>query len=318
VSNGDLLQTLPIPVRQTVQAQLGSGTLDDVSRTNGDAGEVLYDVDFTRDGKSRNITVALQGKLLDMLVYLDETPLPVRTSIQTNSQGGQLGDITKNFGDHDDITYDVELTRDGATRDFSVDDRGMLLELLVLLPETPPAVQKTIKAKVAGNILGDITKSLDDDEVTYDVEMTAAGTHRSFTVSADGKLLQEQVLAEELPEAVQKAVQAQARRGHLSEINQSTDAGKVYYEVALRIGLNTCRVTLDADGALDSEQEDLAWSALPANLKIALPFHQATDEKIEGAVRATAGTNTTYEIKLRNATARRTLTFDHDGKIVPH
>ncbi|MGA2544366.1 MAG: PepSY-like domain-containing protein [Verrucomicrobiota bacterium] len=316
-ANAALLQTLPIPVRRTVQAEIATGTLDSVSRTNGDDGEVIYDVDFTRLGKSRNMTVALDGKLLDIQVFLDETPFPVRTAIQTLSQGGQLGDITKNIGDYDDFTYEVELTRDGATRTFTVDDNGVLLEMQVPLKETPPSVQHAINAKVGADILGDITKTIDGDQVNYAVEMTKADRRRSFTVSAKGELVQEQVFADELPQPVQKAVQTQARRGHLGKINQSTEQGKVSYEVTVNIGPNTCRVTLDAAGALDSEEQDLVWASLPAKVKIALHPLQVAGEQVNDVTRTTKGTNTTYDIQLRLGPARRTLTFDSDGNIVP-
>jgi hypothetical protein len=167
-ANAALLQTLPIPVRRTVQAEIATGALNSVSRTNGDDGEVIYDVDFTRLGESRNMTVALDGKLLDIQVFLDETPLPVRTAIRTLSQGGELGDIAKNIGDYDDFTYEVEFSRDGATRTFTVDDNGVLLEMQVFLKETPPSVQQTINARVGADILGDITKTMDGGQAAYD------------------------------------------------------------------------------------------------------------------------------------------------------
>ena len=315
-ANSALLQTLPIPVRRTVQVEIATGTLDSVSRTNGDDGEVIYDVDFTRRGKSRNMTVALDGKLLDIQVFLDETPAPVRAAIPTLCQGGELGDITKNIGDYDDFTYDVEFTCDEEARTFTVDDQGVLLEMQVFLKETPLSVQQTIHAKVGGDILGNITKTIDGDEVNYDVEMTKAGRKRTFTVSTNGELVQEQVFAEELPEAVQKAVQTQAGRGHLGKINQSTDQGKVLYEVTVRLGLNTCRVALDASGALESEEEDMVWASLPAKVKIALHPLQVAGEQVNDVTRTIKGTNTNYDIELRNGPAHRTLTFDNDGKIV--
>jgi hypothetical protein len=316
-ANQTLLETLPIPVRRTVQAQIVNGKLDSVSRTNGDQGQVLYDIDFTRAGKSRNMTVALDGKLLDLQVFLDETPVAVRDAIKTLSQGADLGDITKNTGDFDDFTYETEMTRDGATRTFTVDDNGELLEMQVSLKETPEPVQQTINTKVGGNILGDITKTMDGGQVAYDVEMTKAARRRSFTVSTNGALMEEQVFAEELPEAVQKAVQAQSSRGRLGKISRQTDGDKVYYEVAVNLGHSTCRVTFDAAGALDSEEEDILWASLPPTVKTALHLLQVAGEQVNGITRTTKGVNTTYEIELRNGRTRRTLTFDNDGKILP-
>ncbi len=315
-ANSALLQPLPIPVRRTIQAEIASGTLDAVSRTNGDEGEAIYDVDFTRLGKSRNMTVALDGKLLDIQVFLDETPFPVRQTIHTLTEDGELGDITKNIGDYDDFSYDVEFTRDGAARTLTVDDDGVLLETQVFLKETPPSVQKAINTKAGGGVLGDITKTIDGDEVNYDAEMTKDGRKRSFTVSTNGDLVQEQVFAEELPDAVQQAVQTLGARGRPGKIYQETEDGKVYYEVSVHIGLNTCRFTLDDHGVTDSEEEDMVWASLPAKVKIALHPLQVAGEQVNDVTRTTKGTNTTYDIQLRQGTARRTLTFDADGKII--
>jgi uncharacterized membrane protein YkoI len=316
-ANAALLQPLPAPVRRTVLAEISTGILDSVSRTNGDDGEVIYDVDFTLLGKPRNLTVALDGRLLDTRVYLNEIPVPAQTAIKNLSAGGKLGEITKNVTDNDTGSYEVEITRDGATRTVTVDDHGVLLEMQVLLSETPPSVQKTINAKVAGAIPGEIRKIMDGAEVSYDVLMTKADRRRSFTVSTNGELLEEQVFNEELPPAVQNALQAQAKRGRLGKISQSTEQGKVYYEVALAIGLEDYRVTFNAAGALDSEEEDIAWAALPAKVKIVLHPFQVAGEDVDDVVRTTKGTNTTYDIVLRNGKTRRTLTFDKNGQTVP-
>jgi hypothetical protein len=147
--------------------------------------------------------------------------------------------------------------------------------------------------------------------------MTKSGRRRSFTVSTNGELVEEQVFAEELPQALQKVIEAQAKRGRIGKINQSTDQGQTNYEVALAIGLDDYWVTFDASGALDSEEQDLAYSALPAKVKIALHPLQVAGEDVDDVVRTTRGTNTTYDIVLRNGRSRRTLTYDNNGQAVP-
>jgi len=316
-ANDALLKPLPVPVRRTILGEISTGVLDSISRTNGDDGEVIYDVNFTLVGKPRNLTVALDGRLLDTRVYPDEIPAPAQAALKSLSAGGQLGEITRNISDNDTDSYEADILRDGVTRTVTVDDHGVLLETQVLLKETPPAVQKTINDKEAGAIPGDIKKIIDGDEITYDVLMTKADRKRGFTVSTNGELLEEQVFAEELPQAVQNALQAQAKRGRLGKISMSTEQGKVYYEAGLTIGLDDYRVTFDADGALDSEEEDIAWVALPAKVKIVLHPLQVAGEDVDDVVRTTKGTNTIYDVVLRNGKTRRTLTFDKNGQIVP-
>jgi hypothetical protein len=308
-----LLQSLPPPVRRTVQAEVGNGRLDSVNLTNGDAGEVLYDVDFTRAAKSRNMTVAADGALLDIQVYPNEVPAAALNAIRSHSQGAQLGDITKNLGDNDDVSYEAEVTRDGAKRTFTVDEKGVLIETQVLLSETPPSVQEAIKSNVGPAVLNEIHKEMDGDDVSFNVIMTKSGRRRSFSVSGAGELLESQVFADELPAPVQKAVQAQAKRGRLGKINQSTDEGEAYYEAAITVGHNTSLMTFDASGSLDSQEDDIPWAALPAKVKIALRSLQAVGEEVNDVTRLTSGTNTAYEIELSLGPTRRSLSFDKDG-----
>jgi uncharacterized membrane protein YkoI len=312
-ANAALLQPLPGPVRRTVLAEVSTGIIDAVSRTNDDIGQVIYDVDFTLVGKPRNITVAVDGRLLDTLVYLDEIPVPAQNAIQTLAKGAKLGDIIKNIAANDTTTYEVEITRDGTTGSYTLDDHGVLLEMQVLLKETPPPVQQIINTTVGTNTLGEIKKIIDGQEVSYDVLMTRAGRRRDFSVSTNGELIEQQVFAEELPQAVQNALQTQGKRGRLGKITQSTDQGKVYYEATLTIGLNDYRVTLDAAGALDSEEEDISWASLPGKVKIVLHPLQVAGEDVDDVVRTIKETNTTYDVVLRKGQTRRTLTFDSNG-----
>jgi uncharacterized membrane protein YkoI len=311
----DLLLLLPQAARRTVLAEAAKETVASVTRTNGAEGEVLYDVQTARDGRSRDLTVAPDGKLLDIQVFLGELTMTVEKSITNLTQGAELGDITKDTSDPYGDTFDVEMTRGGTNRTFSVDESGVLLEIQVFLPEIPPSVLKTIQAKVGRASLGDITRAIDEGEVTYKVEMTNAGRARDFTVSTNGELLDEQVFLDEIPAAVQKAVQAQAKRGHLGEINKSTEDGEIYYEVNLRIGPNAHAVTFDAAGVFQSEEANVAWAELPPLVKRALKPQQGA-AVVADITRETDGTNVTYEIILSDEGVHRTLVFKPDGAIV--
>ena len=215
----------------------------------------------SKEGKSRDLAVAGDGKLLDKQVFLDELPVAVRKTIQSITAGSQLGDITQEFDSIYSETYQVDMTRDTTNRQFTVDGDGKLLEMEVFFPETPPSVQLTIQSNTAGAKIEDITKSFEEEDVTYDVEMTQAGRTRVFSVSTNGELLLRQVFLDEAPAAVQKAIQAQSARGHLGDINLSTQSGKTNYEVDVVSGRKTVTVTFDAAGALQSEEEDeMVWA----------------------------------------------------------
>jgi len=315
-ANAELLQSLPAPVRRTIQIELANGVFDDVTRTNGDDGEVIYDVDFTRAGKPRNLTVALDGRLLDMLVYLPETPAPVREALNSLGGGAELGDITKNFGLNEDATYDADIMRDGTTRTYTVDEAGVLVQMQVFPAEAPLPVQNAIKTATGTGVIGDITKYIDEDGVTYEVSLARDGKNRTFAVNTNGELVERQVFQDEIPDGVQKAIETQAARGRLGKINQFTDEGKDYYEVEVHVGANTLRVTFTADGKLDSEDEEMALATIPSLVKTALRPLETLTEVITDITRTSEGTNTTYDIELRDGKSRRTITFDAEGKTV--
>ena len=315
-ANATLLQTLPAPVQRTIRIEIANGVLDDVSRTNSDDGDVIYDVNFSRAGKPRNLTVALDGRLLDMKVYLPEAPPAVRESLKSLSQAGELGEITRDFGLNEDSTFDAEITHAGITRTYTVDDCGVVLGTQVFLGELPARVKDSVNSIIGAGTAGEITKQMDDDGVTYEVVMTRGGTNRTFTVNTNGEMLEEQVFLDEIPGAVQKAVQAQAKWGRLGKINKSTDGGTDYYEVEIRIGLNTCRLAFTAEGKPDSEEEDMVLASAPARVKTALRSIQRAGEVVTDVMRSTEGSDTTYDIELRDGKTRRTLTFDPDGVLV--
>ena len=313
-----LLQSLPVPVRRAILAEVANdGAVNDVSRTNSDDGDVIYDVDFTRGRKSRNMTVALDGRLLDIQVYLSETPLGVQKALAGLSQGGQLGDIAKDIGLYEDFTYEAEITRGGVSRNYTLDDDGGVLERQVFLEELPSGAQAAVTSKLAGAVLRGITERTDEDGVNYETAMNRSGTNRTFSVSTNGQMLEEQVFLPEIPGAVQKAVLAQGRRGHLGKINKSADGGKDYYEVEIRIGANTGRVTFDGGGVVDSEEEEMAWATVPTPVRTVLLPLKAADEVVDDVTRTTEGTNTCFEVELRKGRFRRSITFTPEGKVVP-
>jgi hypothetical protein len=315
--SADLLQSLPPKPRRTVYDEVGVEKLVSVVRTNSAGEDVVYEVQSVKGGKSRDLTVALDGKLLDKQLFLDETPLAVQKAVRSVVGSAQLGDITEKFDSLYSQTYDVDMTRDGTNREFTVDDDGRLLALEVFLPETPPSVRQTIQSNTVGATIEDITTSFDGDDMTYDVEMTRAGKTRGFSVSTNGELLQEQVFPDEIPAAVQKAVQAQSSRGRLGDINRSTQDGKTNYDVDVVSGRRTLNVTFDDAGALQSEEEDeMLWADLPAGVKRALKPLQGEDD-ISDITRTTRGGDTRYRVELRAAQKRRSLTFKTDGTLLP-
>lgn len=181
------LSDLPPAAQKAIQTQLAGGKLDEITKTTEDEG-IIYDVEMTREGRTRSFTINAEGDLLEVEVFLRETPRPVQEAIHAQVGDGKLGEITKST-EAGELTYDVEMTKEGKTRDFTVGQDGKLRRMQVFLQETPPEIQKAIQKEVGNGKCGDIYKATEDGEVLYDVEITKDGKTHSLTFDKKGVLV---------------------------------------------------------------------------------------------------------------------------------
>jgi uncharacterized membrane protein YkoI len=221
--NGGKLKHFPPEVRQTILDQLGDGRIEEAVKTSDDDGQVNYEVTIDQEGKSRDFTFAADGKLLEKEVFLEEIPAEVRKTITATATGIQPGSINESTDEKGLTNYDVEIVKAGVTRDFTVAADGTLASIQVFLAEVPAGVQKTIRETVDNGTLGDITKSTEDGDTSYDVEMTKDGKKREFSVNTDGELESIQVGLQETPDPVQNSILARLKDGKLDKIDKETD-----------------------------------------------------------------------------------------------
>jgi uncharacterized membrane protein YkoI len=249
-----LAQTPPA-VQATIAAQIGSGTLGEIDRSV-EEGQPVFDVSFTsKSGDEGGFSVAADGALTSTEVTLAETPAAVHRTIQAQAGGWVLDGIDKETDDTG-TTYDIEVTKDGRTQSFTVDDDGTLLSVAVELQETPAAVQKAIQAQAAGGEIDSIDRNLDDDtEITYDVEAVGNGRTRSFTVADDGALISQEVALAQTPAPAQATINAQIAGGILKSIDENMDPDGVTFDVdaVLKNGAKKS-FTVGPGGALRSEE----------------------------------------------------------------
>jgi len=93
-AEGAALSDLPPSVQQTVKAQLENGKIEQIEQTTGD-GKTFYEVDFTKRGTARSLTVDSEGRLLRVQLPLAETPAPVQKVIKSELGKRKLGDIDR-------------------------------------------------------------------------------------------------------------------------------------------------------------------------------------------------------------------------------
>lgn len=185
------LSQVPAPAQKTIIGQVGKGRLGDIDQVTED-GKTSYEVEFTLDEVQRSFTVEAAGKLLSWQMLMPELPDAVQKTIQTQLGKGKLEEIDKTF-DEEGFIYDVTVKRrNGREYSFTVSAAGKLIGVEMELGQTPKEVQRTIKEQVGDGTVASIEKSMEGDEVTYDVEAEKGGKSLSFRVAPDGKLISEE------------------------------------------------------------------------------------------------------------------------------
>ena len=215
------LAETPPAVQKTITAQIGAGNLGEIDRAT-EGGEFTFDINFTtKTGDERDFTVANDGTLLSVEVVLEDTPAAVQKTIQAQASGWKLEGIDKNL-DEAEISFDVEVSKDGREKSFTVADDGTLLNMEVALEETPQAVQATIKKLVADGSVKSIDENMDPTGNTFDVEAVAKdGASKSFTVGAGGWELSEEMPLEQIPAAARETIKQQIGDGTILRIDKS-------------------------------------------------------------------------------------------------
>ena len=245
---GPELERLPKAVQKTIKKQLGNGKLACIE-ASVESGEMFYSIEMKKNGKDRSFVVEHDGTLNRIDVLLAETPAEVQAGIQAQLGNGVLVEIDKILGE-DEPTYDIEMTKDGKDRSFSVDAQGTLYSTEVFLQEIPEDIRKVIQTRVGSGRLGDIYKLTEDGDITYDVGMTRHRKSMPFVVDSDGELVSAVILLEDAPEPVQKVIGEKTADAYLEKIERFIDAGKTTYEVTLTKDNETSVIELSASGKI--------------------------------------------------------------------
>ncbi len=242
------LAQVPAAAQRTIRATVSNGALRHITRA-AEEGAEIYEVEMVLRGLTRHFSVGADGKLRRFEVFLAETPQPVQGIIRSELGKGKLGEIERTIEDGE-VIFDVDIIRNGKPRLLSVAASGQWHTLEVGLLETPPAVRRTIRQQLGGGKLGDITKSVEEEDVVYDAEMTRGNRQHTITVSPEGKVLrqEEEVSLAEAPEPVQRTIQSQVGGGKLLRLAKTTDDDGIAYEVEAAKDGKEFSFTVAADG----------------------------------------------------------------------
>lgn len=226
------IEQVPAAARKTIQEEAGQAAIEEIQPDQED-GRNVYTVTLAEAGHERQLTVAADGTLLSKDVPLEETPPPVRNTVQGQLKGGKLESIAKTFDDND-IYYEATIIRkDGTERSVTVGLDGKLLSADMSLDEIPAAVRKTIDTSLGTGKLKNVAHMFEDGETSYYVEFTRDGKERDLSVAEDGKLQSMEVFLPELADAVQKTINDKIGDGAIVRIDKSFEArnGVFPYEI---------------------------------------------------------------------------------------
>ena len=190
---GDLLEVqvfireLPPRVQRAIHQHIGRGAPECVMKAVDD-GEVSYDVEFTKEGKARELTLDSNGELVQERMFLDELPEAVRAALKTKPAGAKFGEIYKTI-DEGEAYYEVEVEGNGKTRTVGFDAKGAVAyeEESVSYAELPEAARNAARAALSGTMPCDVTRHSEGYQVSYEIEFKKDGKRQSVTVSSDGK-----------------------------------------------------------------------------------------------------------------------------------
>ncbi|HUB65976.1 MAG TPA: PepSY-like domain-containing protein [Candidatus Methylacidiphilales bacterium] len=254
------LPDVPPAVRQTIKANSSGRTISAIARTE-DGGEVSYEVTtMAAGGKTWDLVVAENGKLLSIDIPPTAAPPAVQAAIQRQMGQGTLAGIAKEFDEEEPI-YEAGITApNGAERDFTFAEDGTLIGEEVAPNDLPSAVQTAVNAYLGKGLLVDIEKEFDGPAPTYRVGITAPNdAERDFTFAEDGSLVSQEMRWAELPPAIQTAIKIQLRQAKLESIDKTFDNGEVSYEVTKILPSGQEHdFTISATGALTSQEMSLA------------------------------------------------------------
>lgn len=255
--------------------------------------------------------MAEDGTVLSREVFLAEVPAAAQTRIRTQIGSAKLVEIYWTF-DTGQISYEVEVERNGQRQSFGVAPDGKLMSVQIGLADAPVAVQKAIQARIGTGTLADIYWAMEDDEVAYVVKVMRQGKEESFSVSVDGEFLSSTVMLSETPPAVEKTIKQQLGTGRLGEIERSVEAGEVSYDVKTFRNGHRRSFSVSADGKITSLQVLLAET--PAEVQKTIK-EQTGAGVILRIDRTSEGSETAFEIEAKKEGKKFSFSVGPDGKL---
>ncbi len=185
------------------------------------------------------------------------------------------------------------------------------------LSDAPAAVQKTIHSNSNGRAINKVERSVEDGEVTYEVETTSSdGAEWDLTVAKDGTLLSIDTAFGQLPMAVQTAINTKKGIGQVEGVAKQFDDGEISYLAGITTRSGEVRdFTFGEDGTLLSEEvglNDIASIDVQTAIKT-----QVGQDKLSSIDRNFDDGQTSYDVTVTNGAGQeRSFTVSDSGTLM--
>lgn len=299
--SGDVtLAQAPPAVQRTINAQIGSGKLGEITRSD-DGAEATYDVDFTdAAGQQHGFDVANDGTLQSIVVNWPQVPPAVQATIKTQAVGWKINCIERDLAGG--LSYDVEVSKGAEALDFTVDEDGTMVSVEVPPGDLPMAVQDTARNIAMGAKIVSAEKSLDDGDPSYDLELMTNGVTSDLTVTPDGKIVGQQIQLANCPDKVKGGIAAQVGGGVVKSIFQNNDPDGVTYDIVATTPAGAGQsFTLGPNGQLQSEEVSLMEVPRKARMTIQSQVGNGSILRIDHAFDDPIGAIIPFEVEARVA-----------------
>lgn len=274
----------------------------DVVERKTENNQVIFHMTGSKEGKDAELEVTSGGKLLnsEQEIAFAEIQPRVQEQIRKVSQNAKLSSITKIF-DGQQLTYEIEVAKGTQELSFSLTELGIMLssEEPIAFEKLSAPVQKTIRGEIGHAKINQITKVVEDGEISYDIEAKKQnGKVLELSVDMDGDLISMEVAFNQLPKAVQDAIREKTSDSKIENISKSTEDGDVFYDVETKKGDREIVLSFGDDGLLSSEDEKIALADLPAPLQAVIRTEGPHDSHVTEIWRSNDEDGTSYDVEF--------------------
>ena len=143
------------------------------------------------------------------------------------------------------LTYTIAITLAA----FSI--AGFAAEKKIQMKDLPPAVQKAVEEQTKGATVKGISKEVENGKTMFEVETTVNGKGRDLILDPAGAVVEveEEVTLDSIPAPAKAAIEKKAVGGKITKVETLTKGKSVTYEAAIKKGMKTSEVTVNADGS---------------------------------------------------------------------